>query len=182
MKKDDVKVGKTYQAKVSGRLTEVRITGESRHGGWDALNVLTNKTVRIKTAGRLRGEALHGKKGRPSPATVKGVLAEAKAALAKGRAKAAETSEAAPDAPRKARKRADGKMSGLDAAVKVLEEAGAPMNTRAMCDAMHQKGYWSSEAPTPHNTLYSAILREIKTKGEEARFVKAERGKFALKR
>jgi len=28
-------------------------------------------------------------------------------------------------------------------------------------------------------TVYSAILREIATKGKEARFVKTERGKFA---
>lgn len=61
MKKEDVRVGGVYQAKVSDRLTEVRITGENRHGGWDAVNVLTNKTVRIKSAQRLRGEAAHGK-------------------------------------------------------------------------------------------------------------------------
>jgi hypothetical protein len=32
---------------------------------------------------------------------------------------------------------------------------------------------------TPHATLHSAILRELKAKGVEARFKKAERGKFA---
>ncbi len=30
------------------------------------------------------------------------------------------------------------------------------------------------------STLYSAILREIGTKGQDARFKKTERGKFAL--
>jgi hypothetical protein len=34
---------------------------------------------------------------------------------------------------------------------------------------------------TPAATLYSAILREINTKGQEARFQKTERGKFAAK-
>jgi hypothetical protein len=33
---------------------------------------------------------------------------------------------------------------------------------------------------TPAATLYSAILREIKAKGKESRFVKTERGKFGL--
>ena len=33
---------------------------------------------------------------------------------------------------------------------------------------------------TPQETLYSAILREIKTKGKEARFQKTERGKVAV--
>ena len=32
---------------------------------------------------------------------------------------------------------------------------------------------------TPQATLYAAMLREIKTKGKDARFVKTERGKFA---
>jgi hypothetical protein len=30
--------------------------------------------------------------------------------------------------------------------------------------------------------VYSAILREISTKGKEARFTKTERGKFAMSR
>ncbi|MCG3180940.1 MAG: hypothetical protein BIFFINMI_03305 [Phycisphaerae bacterium] len=57
MKKQDVQVGANYIAKVSGKLAEVRITGENRHGGWDGINVATNKTVRIKSAQRLRAAA-----------------------------------------------------------------------------------------------------------------------------
>jgi hypothetical protein len=34
---------------------------------------------------------------------------------------------------------------------------------------------------TPAGTLYSALLRELQTKGEQARFVKVGRGKFALR-
>jgi hypothetical protein len=34
---------------------------------------------------------------------------------------------------------------------------------------------------TPSATLYSAILRELKTKKNEARFRKTERGKFELR-
>lgn len=214
MKKDEVKIGGTYQAKVSGRLTEVRITGESRHGGWDAVNVLTNKKVRIKTAARLRGEALHGKAARrKTTKATKATEAPTSAHVAQTAPEAAtgtpgtdeaqsangEWHTAIPYAPpdptgdaqdaartpkaKKRAKRADGKMSGIDAAAKVLEEAGTPMTTREMFDAMHIKGYWTSDAPTPYNTLYSAILREIATKGEASRFAKAEqRGNFTLKR
>ena len=43
-----------------------------------------------------------------------------------------------------------------------------------------KKGYWTSPGgKTPHATLYSAILRELKTKGKDARFKKTERGHFA---
>jgi hypothetical protein len=36
MKKDQVQIGGTYVAKVSGQLARVRIDAESRFGGWDA--------------------------------------------------------------------------------------------------------------------------------------------------
>ena len=79
-------------------------------------------------------------------------------------------------------KAADGKLSCLDAAAKVLGENKVPMTTKEMIEAMAAKGYWSSpNGQTPAATLYSAILREIKTKGKEARFKKADRGLFTVK-
>jgi hypothetical protein len=47
---------------------------------------------------------------------------------------------------------------------------------------MTEKNLWSSPGGlTPHATLYSAILRELKAKGSEARFRKADKGKFSAK-
>ena len=93
--------------------------------------------------------------------------------------------KAAPKAAKKApakRAKADGKLSALDAAAKVLGEANEPMTTGQMVEQMAAKGYWKSPGgKTPAATLYSAILREIQTKGSEARFRKVERGKFATK-
>jgi hypothetical protein len=55
------------------------------------------------------------------------------------------------------------------------------MTCREMIEAMAAKGYWTSPGgKTPAATLYSGILREIATKGAQARFKKTERGKFAL--
>jgi hypothetical protein len=72
------------------------------------------------------------------------------------------------------------KPSALDAALRVLEEAGQPMNCQEMIAAMTAKGYWTSPGgKTPAATLYSAILRELQHKGDASRFVKTERGKFA---
>jgi hypothetical protein len=74
------------------------------------------------------------------------------------------------------------KTSALDAAARVLGEAGEPMNCQEMIAAMAAKGYWTSPGgKTPAATLYSAILRELKTKKSEARFRKTERGKFELR-
>jgi hypothetical protein len=73
------------------------------------------------------------------------------------------------------------KTSALDAAAKVLGEKGEPMNCQELIKAMSEKGYWKSPGGlTPHATLYSALIREIKVKGKEARFKKADRGKFSL--
>ena len=56
----------------------------------------------------------------------------------------------------------DKKMSAIDAAAKLLGQAGEPMNCKAMIDAIAAKGYWTSPGgKTPHATLYSAIIREI---------------------
>ncbi len=90
-------------------------------------------------------------------------------------------------APAKATKtkkaKADGKMSALDAAAKVLADAREPMNTKSMIEAMAAKGLWTSPGgKTPHATLYSAIAREINEKGADARFVKVDRGQFAAKK
>jgi hypothetical protein len=71
------------------------------------------------------------------------------------------------------------KLSALDAAAKVLKEAGQPMNCQELIKAMTAKGYWTSPAgKTPAATLYSAILRETKIKGGQARFRKTSRGHF----
>jgi HB1, ASXL, restriction endonuclease HTH domain len=87
--------------------------------------------------------------------------------------------QAAPAAPGKPA--AEKKLGAIDAAAKLLAETGQPMTCREMIEAMAAKGYWSSPGgKTPQATLYSAILREIATKGTEARFKKSERGKFTL--
>lgn len=77
------------------------------------------------------------------------------------------------------------KLSILDAAARVLEErdpADGPLSCQQMIERMRAQGYWEPRhgGLTPANTLYSALLREIKTKGEASRFDKVERGKFSL--
>jgi HB1, ASXL, restriction endonuclease HTH domain len=72
-------------------------------------------------------------------------------------------------------------LSALDAAVRVLSEAGQALTCAELVQAMASKGYWTSPAgKTPAATLYAAIAREIKVKKERARFRKTERGKFGL--
>ncbi|MEX2218508.1 MAG: hypothetical protein WD749_07065, partial [Phycisphaerales bacterium] len=70
MKKDQVKIGETYTAKVSGGIATVRITEEvwigELHKGWKGVNVQTGRSVRVKSAQRLRAVAGGGKPPAPS--------------------------------------------------------------------------------------------------------------------
>jgi hypothetical protein len=73
------------------------------------------------------------------------------------------------------------KVSALDAAAKVLATTGEPMTTKAMVEAMTERGLWTSPGgKTPKATLYAAILREVATKGTKARFRKTAPGHFAF--
>ena len=64
MKRDEIEVGKTYLAKVSGTVVPVLIERERstvfhssmrrQHGGWDAVNCVTHRAVLIRSAARLR--------------------------------------------------------------------------------------------------------------------------------
>ena len=163
MKKNEVKIGGTYTAKVNGKVAKVRIDAENPHGGWDATNLETNRKVRIKTAQRLRAAA-------GSPTSVRS---------AKGSNNSTKNAKGQQGAT--GAKQGDKKTSCLDAAAKVLAEARGPMNTKELIEAMAAKGYWKSPGgKTPHSTLYAAIAREIAKKGDQSRFKKAEKGKFAL--
>jgi hypothetical protein len=232
MKKNEVKVGGTYVAKVSDRLTTVRITGESRYGGWDAVNTKTGKAVRIKSAQRLRGPATLSKaevhaakaavvaqvgagakaaaesakdaKAPPVAATgqatnpleahyrsqkdaAKAEKAAKVAAWRKEVAEKAAKSDPATDAAvkaaeesRKAKKAKAAKPKGerkpgcLDAAVRILREAGKPLQCGAIVEQALAKGYWQTKGATPAATLYAAVIREVAAKGAKARFRRAE--------
>ena len=54
MKKAEIEIGGTYLAKVSGTVQPVQVLSESPHGGWNAYNHKTKRSIRIKSCQRLR--------------------------------------------------------------------------------------------------------------------------------
>jgi hypothetical protein len=89
---------------------------------------------------------------------------------------------AKPAKAKKAKEPKAKKVGALDAAAQVLSGSKEPMNCKELIDAMAKRALWTSPGgKTPHATLYSAIIREIATKGKESRFVKKDRGQFAAK-
>jgi hypothetical protein len=83
-------------------------------------------------------------------------------------------------APKAHAKKEGGQMSGLDAAAKVLAEAGKPMSCKVMVEQMLAKGLWATTGATPSSTLYSALIREIANRKDASRFKKTGPGEFAL--
>ena len=163
MKKNEVKVGGFYTAKVSDKLVKVRIDSTNSRGGWNATNTATGSRIRIKSAQRLRGAAEdRGKKNEIPEAAGKAATRKAKSKKTSGTQK-----------PKR--------VSALDAAEQVLVKAGKPMRAKELIAAMAEQGLWKSPAgKTPHATLYAAMLREIAANGKAARFTKVDRGMFAV--
>jgi hypothetical protein len=198
VKQDQVHVGQTYSAKVGGGVVPVKITEEKwrgdKHTGWVGVNTLTNRKVYIQSALRLRAAV-----GAGAPVAAPGgdanvddesgggvVLAKAgspaprrPAKGAKGqKAKGASKPKAATKEPKARAPKPDRPLSGLDAAAKVLVDAGEPMRVGDIFAAIQTKGLWATKGKTPEATLYAAIIREIRDKGVDSRFEKKDRGLF----
>ncbi len=189
MKKDQVQIGQTYHAKITDKVVPVRIDAEHKSGGWHGTNMTTNRKVHIKTAQKLRGKANAAasadKPTKPKPARKKLTAAERKEVQAKARTK--QPKEVAPPAELKPAKKTtktkaapgDKQMSLIDAAIEVLRKAKEPMNCKEMVQAVFEAKLWTpGTGKTPHATLYSAILRDMKS--DTPRFEKVDRGQFTL--
>ncbi len=165
MKKNEIKVGGMYRAKVSDKIVTVRIDSTHTKGGWNATNTATGKRIRIRSAQRLRGAAngaAKAKGGTKTGTTTKATTKKAKSTKATGEKKAK-------------------RVSALDAAAQVLAKAGKPMRAKELIAAMAEQGLWKSPAGrTPHATLYAAMLRESRDKGSASRYKRVDRGQFAF--
>ena len=176
MKNSDVQIGATYLVKVADNLVPVKLAREHSGGGWEGTSEKTGKTIRIKSAQRLR-------KRLADAATV---ATKAKEATRDAKAETGrDTGErgATGGQPGGDAAVAGKTMSLLDAAVHILSlGTGDPMRCKDIVDLVVKRELWTpGKGLTPASTLYASILREITTKGTESRFVKTERGKFALK-
>jgi len=178
MKKNEVKIGGVYVAKVSDRLVSVRIDSTHSKGGWNATNTATGRRIRIKSAQRLRGAV--GKTAKTQATEV--VKAKKASGVKSEKAQATGNAVTKKAMPKQAGgEKKPKRVSALDAAAQVLIKAEAPMRAQELIAAMAEQGLWSSPAgKTPHATLYAAMLREARDKGAASRFRKVDRGMFAF--
>ncbi len=87
-----------------------------------------------------------------------------------------------PRAPKPAKEPKPRRTSALDAAAIVLADVNKPLRTVDLIAEMQSRGLWVSPGgKTPEATLYAAMIREINTKGDTARFKKVDRGLFEVR-
>ena len=164
----EFKAGDRAYTKVGRNLVEVRVKAKTETG-W-TVTTRTGRTLAVRSLEAVPGAAA----GIASAATPKAAAKAAKAA-AKATPKAAPKTEAAA-VPKKG-------LSLLNAAATVLERSGEAMPVRAMIEEAKASGLWTpTGGKTPEQTLYSAIIREIKDKGGASRFRKDGRGRFSFAR
>ena len=157
-----IRAGSRAFVKVGRNLVEVRVNGKA-DGGWNVTS-RTGKAMTVKTLLNADGETLAAHEAEAA-ATAKAAPAKAKAAPAAPSSKAV---------PQKG-------LSLLNAAAAVLERSDAPMAVKGMIEEAKAQGLWTPRGgKTPEQTLYSAIIREIRDKGSESRFRKDGRGLFAF--
>ena len=165
---NEFKAGDRAYTKVGRNLVEVRVKAKTETG-W-TVTTRTGRTLAVRSLEAVPGAAA----GIASVATPKAAAKAAKTA-AKATPKAAPKTEAAA-VPKKG-------LSLLNAAATVLERSGEAMPVRAMIEEAKASGLWTpTGGKTPEQTLYSAIIREIKDKGGASRFRKDGRGRFSFAR
>ena len=165
---NEFKAGDRAYTKVGRNLVEVRVKAKTETG-W-TVTTRTGRTLAVRSLEAVPGAAA----GIASAGTPKAAAKAAKAA-AKATPKAAPKTEAAA-VPKKG-------LSLLNAAATVLERSGEAMPVRAMIEEAKASGLWTpTGGKTPEQTLYSAIIREIKDKGGASRFRKDGRGRFSFAR
>ena len=158
--------------RIGRNLVEVRVKAKTV-GGW---------TVTTRTGRDITARSLEPVPGAAAAATAQ-TAEPAKAAPAKAASGKAAPAKAKPTPAPSSRAVPQKGLSLLNAAAAVLERSDAPMAVKAMIEGAKDSGLWSpGGGKTPEQTLYSAIIREIRDKGGASRFRKEGRGLFAFVR
>ncbi len=165
MKKTEIKIGETYMAKVTDSEVPVRIESDNKNGGWDAKNIATGRTCRIRSGRRLIRACSQSD-----------LAAFAKSAKPNRRARGGKVATTtAKTARRRNRAKPRTKVSGLTAAAIILAaNPGIELRAKEIIEQAADQGLWKSRAATPHATIYAAMIREINSKGDDSRFKRGE--------
>jgi hypothetical protein len=171
----EVKVGLVYKVEFGGGRVSAEITKSLPQGRFEAVILPSGTKIKV-SAESIEGEGVTQKEwAKQREPKNNGEVNEETEQLIKEAKTMAKKTKTVKTNKKKARK-----TSGLDAAVRVLQETDKPMRCPDIVKTAFEKGYWSTKGKTPAATVYSAIIREIADKGNKSRFRKTGRGEFEL--
>ena len=66
------------------------------------------------------------------------------------------------------------------AAAEILRESGRSLHYKKITEQAIEKHLIKSSGKTPDQSMYSAIIKDIKSKGTSSKFITLGKGKFSL--
>lgn len=72
-------------------------------------------------------------------------------------------------------------MNSIEAAAKVLADAGEPLHNKEICRRILEQGLWETQGKTPEATVNANLGKDIQKHGENSRFQRTDPGIFALR-
>jgi hypothetical protein len=176
MKQEDIHIGGTYLVGLAGNMVPVLITDNHPSGtGWQGKTVKTGKPIVIRSAQRIHKAVDNDKDERVAQQGKRKPKAITDTSDAKERDTAKPAATGGDQGGNKP-------MSLINAAAHILaQDNQEPLRCKDIVEqAIAQKLWQPGKGLTPAATLSAAIMREIKTKGDDSRFAKAERGMFTI--
>ena len=177
-----IKIGQCYIASFTKADMPVRIESLEANGQWKARSLTHGRIVFVKSESQLLRECnsndlaeyaktvtpnRRSKRHAPTPTPVLATETPQVTHVRKTKAKRQRIPEFG--------------LTLLEAAYRVLREAKRPLSCQEVIDRAFRKKLHRSSGVTPQNSLNAVLANEIKTKGENARFVKVGRGLFAAR-
>ncbi len=185
-----IEQNKQYEITIGKNTTVVRVVDiERRVNGslvFQCENVKTGKPMVIADSERFRKEIKAEKKasnpiGNAAKKIIDALGIGPGSAKAKEEATNSDTKTDEAKTPRTRTPREDGTVSGIEAALIILREAGEPMNIKQIMEKINERGLAKLAGKTPSATISAALQREINAKAENSRFEKAGKGLFRAK-
>ena len=177
-----IKIGQCYIARFTKTDMPVRMESLEVSGYWKARSLTHGRIVFVKSESQLIRE-YNGNDLAEYAKTVTPNRRSKRQAPTPTPVLATETPQVAPVRKTKAKRQRipEFGLTLLDAAYRVLREAKRPLSCQEIIGRAFKKKLHRSSGATPQNSLNAVLANEIKTKGDQARFVKVGRGLFVAR-
>ena len=72
-------------------------------------------------------------------------------------------------------------MNSIEAAAKVLADAGEPLHYKEISRRIIEQGLWETQGKTPERTVNANLGKDLQKHGENSRFQRTDTGIYALR-